>query len=116
MTNPDGAERRRAPRARAQFPIRISDRGESREATVKDLSGNGLCCSYPEPVNEMTLVGIKLQLPDDERIHRLQGAVVRCDKRRGESPPCYEIAVYFTEIEPGTRIALQNYVSAQVAT
>ncbi len=111
-----GIERRRAPRAQADFAIRVADRGESRAARVKDLSTNGLCCFHPEPVGEMTLVAMQLQLPGDaDRLHEIQGAVVRCEKVRGQNPPTYELAVYFTEIAPDTRRAIGGYVEQQLA-
>jgi hypothetical protein len=109
-------ERRRAPRAETTFPIRITEQGEARPATVKNLSSSGLCCTYPEAIREMTLVGMTLELPGEAGVHELRGAVVRCDKLRGQTPPTYEIAIYFTEITPGTRVALSKFVSAQTVT
>jgi hypothetical protein len=111
-----GIERRRAPRARADFSIQVADRGSSRPAQVKDLSTNGLCCYHGDAINEMTLVGVQLEIPgDDCGPHDVQGAVVRCDKLRGQNPPTYEIAVYFTEITPQARRAIAGYVEQQLA-
>ena len=111
----NGFERRRAPRAVADFAIRVADRGESRPATVKDLSTHGLCCFHPEPIGEMTLVGMQLEIPGDGGPHEVQGAVVRCEKCRGQTPPTYEVAVYFTEIRPETRRAIAGYVEQRLA-
>jgi hypothetical protein len=107
-------ERRKAPRAPADFSIRLADRGEAREARVKDLSTHGLCCWYPEPVAEMTLVRLDLELPG-QGAHEVQGAVVRCQKVRGQSPPTYEVAVYFTRVPAECRAALAQYVTTQLA-
>lgn len=104
-------ERRRAPRARADFPIRLRQRAEARPGSVVDISENGLCCTFPEAIREMTLVNIDLQLPEDSRTHAVQGAVVRCEKRKNVSPPTYEVAVYFTDLEPDARQLLRDYVT-----
>ena len=113
MTQP-GIERRRTPRAPAEFAIQLGNRGETREARVKDLSANGICCLFPEPIAEMTIVELAVSLPDDDVLHSIQGAVVRCEKVRDHSPPTYEIAVYFTEMPSPCRRALMNFVSARL--
>ncbi len=103
-------ERRRAPRAKASFPILMSDRKEPCEATLKDLSTNGLCCIYPQELPEMSLLEIDLDLPGGKERHRIQGAVVRCDR----VAPSYEIAVFFTKVSPAAKKALESYVAAHV--
>ena len=104
-------ERRRAPRAPAGFPIRMTQRAEARPGTVVDISENGLCCTFPEPIREMTLVGIDLKLPTASQSHSIHGAVVRCEKRRNVSPATYEVAVYFTDLAPDIRQELRDYVT-----
>ncbi len=114
MTRP-GIERRRAARAKAEFSIRLAERDTMREAKLKDLSTNGLCCHYGEPLREMTLVRIAVQFPGQPETHQVQGAVVRCVKLRDVSPPTYEIAVFFTELPQACRVALAEFVTASVA-
>ena len=104
-------ERRRVPRAQGDFPIQLTQRAEGRSGNVVDISENGLCCTYPEAIQEMTLVNIDLQLPTGKDSHTVQGAVVRCEKRRDVSPPTYEVAVYFTELPPEARAELRDYVA-----
>jgi hypothetical protein len=108
MTHPN--ERRRAPRALADFPIQLSPQGSTAPARLKDLSAIGLCCTTASPIDEMVLVGIDLQLPGSNEKHHVQGAVVRCDPADGEEG-AFEIAVYFTAIEEDTKQALQAYVA-----
>lgn len=43
-------------------------------------------------------------------MHHVKGAVVRCEPCNREKGK-WDLAVYFTEITPATRIALGNYVS-----
>ncbi len=104
-------ERRRTPRARTDFPLRMTQQAVAQPGTVVDISENGLCCTFPESIREMTVVKIDLQLPDREESHSLEGAVVRCDKRRNVSPPTYEVAVYFTDLPPDVRRELREFVT-----
>ena len=110
MTQPK-IERRRAPRASAQLPLRLSDDAGARAATLRNISASGLCCDFEQPLAEMTLLGIQLELPGGDGPHDVQGVVVRCDKRRGVAPPTYEVAVYFTEMPPATREAIHQFVA-----
>ena len=108
MTNPS-RERRRAARALADFPIQLNPTSGATPARLRDVSANGLCCTTTAPLPEMALVGIDLQLPGDSRRHALQGAVVRCEAQR-EARGTYEVAVFFTQIEPATASALGAFV------
>ena len=103
-------ERRRALRAIADFPIRLSPKDGALPAMLKDLSTIGLCCTTAQAVPELTLVGIDLQLPGQQDAHAVKGAVVRCDPARGRRG-AYEVAVYFTEVAPATKAALAHYVA-----
>jgi len=106
-----GIERRRAPRATVNFPIQISTKTEAAPATLKDISSNGLCCTYHEPVREMTIVRMDVKFPGEQDVHRIDGVVVRCAKRRGEFPPTYEIAVYFAEMTEAARKTVERFVT-----
>ena len=110
MTQP-AMERRKAPRAQADFAIHIGERGVTRQAALKDLSTSGLRCQFGEPIREMTLVEIGMQLPSDATLHAVRGAVVRCEKVRGVNPPTYEIAVFFTELPAACRTAIGSFVT-----
>src|SRR5262245_22489335 len=106
-----GIERRRAPRVQASFPLQLSTRAEAAPATLKDISTNGLCCAFGEAVPEMTMVRLDLQFPGERETHRIDGIVVRCDKRRRESPPSYDIAIYFAELGEAARASVEAYVA-----
>lgn len=109
MSNP-ARERRRAPRAVADFPIQLTPGQGAQPARLKDLSSIGLCCTSPSEVGEFTKLGIDLQLPGQSRRHTIHGAVVRCDPSHTEKGN-FEIAVYFTDIEPATKAAIETYVA-----
>lgn len=103
-------ERRRAPRAKAAFPIQIGPADQTRPARLRDLSEVGLCCVSGTAVAEMTSVAIDMQLPGDKARHRVQGAVVRCQRIRGSSPAEYEVAVYFMDANAAAKAAIRGYV------
>ena len=115
MASP-GRERRRAPRARAEFPLQIDTPSGAMPGKLRDVSENGLCCDFPEPLREMTQVAIDLRLPGRSKADKVVGAVVRCDKLRGVTPPTYEVAVFFTELANETRAALRNHVAENMAS
>jgi hypothetical protein len=104
------AERRRATRAAASFPVNLSPAAAAAEAAVlRDLSEIGLACAAPQPIEEMTVVGLDFALPGATERHHVKGAVVRCEPLAGAKKQ-WDVAVYFTEIQPVTRAAIRNYV------
>ena len=107
------SERRGAPRADANLPLMLSPEAGAQAARLQNISQSGLCCEFPDPLTEMTLMGIDIELPGGDA-HRVEGIVVRCDKMRGVSPPTYEVAIYFTELKPETRRAITQYVLSQL--
>ena len=107
-------ERRRAPRAPVSIPLQLSPHGAAQPAELVNLSTSGLCCRFSEAMTEMTLVAIDLQLPGARDSATVQGAVVRCDKLRGVSPPTYELGIFFTDMSDATRKALHTFVEQQL--
>lgn len=116
IEGPGRHERRRAERIAATFPIELTYRDAPVDAELKDLSENGLCCTYPTAIDELTQVRLGLRLPGTDRSHSVDGAVVRCVKCRGDSPPRYEIAVYFTYLSDEARIDLRAFVNEHLAS
>ena len=101
-------ERRRAPRALADFPIRFSQQADAEPAVLRDISEIGLACTSPRELPEMTLVGFDFSLPGATAVHQVVGAVVRCEPHQDGK---YDVAVYFTELQPETRAALGGFVA-----
>jgi hypothetical protein len=106
-----GIERRQAPRVAASLPIQLGTQAGSQQAQLKDISQNGLCCSFRDAIPEMTLVRIDLRLPGQPDGHSVQGVVVRCARERGVNPPNYDVGVYFTEVSPDCRTAIAGFVA-----
>lgn len=82
---------------------------------LRDISEIGLACHAPQPLDEMTLVGIDFALPGGADRHRVKGAVVRCEPlpkpTKGKGAVKWDVAIYFTEVPPVTKAALRNYVA-----
>ena len=110
-----GIERRKAPRTEADIPIRLSPRDSAQPARLVNISTSGICCTFGEAINEMTMVGISLELPGLDHAADVRGAVVRCDKRRGVNPATYELGIFFTDMTPDHRKAIEGFVENQLA-
>ena len=115
MTSPTPqSERRRAIRALASFPVRLSAKPDAEPAILRDISEIGLACASPEKIPEMTQVAVDFALPGATEVHHVKGAVVRCEPIRDEvrgDKKRWDVAVYFTDLTPVTRAALRNYIA-----
>lgn len=109
-----GIERRRAPRADVDIPIRLTPREEAQPARLVNISTSGICCTFGEAINEMTMVGITLELPGQASGAEVKGAVVRCAKCQGVTPATYELGIFFTEMDVASRQAIQSFVESQL--
>jgi hypothetical protein len=106
------SDRRRAIRAIATFPVKLSTKPDAEPAALRDLSEIGLACTSTHAIPEMTLVGLDFALPGQTDRHQVKGAVVRCEPMPAlGSKKCWDVAVYFTELTPVTKAALKNYVA-----
>ena len=111
MTSPTPqSERRRAVRAVATFPVKLSTKPDAAPAALCDISEIGLACTSSHAIPEMTLVGLDFALPGASDRHLVKGAVVRCEPL-GKAKKDWDLAVYFTEMSPVTKAALRNYIA-----
>ncbi len=110
-----GIERRKAQRTDVDIPIRLSPRDAARPARLVNISTSGICCTFGEAINEMTMVGITLELPGQTDGAEVKGAVVRCAKRRDVTPATYELGIFFTEMSPSCRQAIEGFVESQLS-
>jgi hypothetical protein len=118
------SDRRRDPRARADWPVtlRVGDRhveaSEREPVRLRDLSASGVCFFLDRPIDEMTVVELQLELPDNGRspARRIvaQGAVVRCAQI---SPRIehFEVAVFLHNINEDDRRAIAAWVASHQA-
>ncbi|HLU37888.1 MAG TPA: PilZ domain-containing protein [Planctomycetota bacterium] len=110
-----GRERRRAPRVQADFPIQLTTETGTVRGTLRDLSTVGLCCRIPAALREMTLVRMRLELPGVQDAAEVEGVVVRTEKLRDKSPATYDVALYFSDVQPAARKAIETFVNRNVA-
>lgn len=108
--NAAGRERRRAPRVHANFPIQLTCETGALHGVLRDISTVGLCCQIPAALREMTLVRMRLELPGVAKAADIEGVVVRAEKLRDKSPATYDVAMFFSNLDPGARAAIEAFV------
>lgn len=122
-----GKERRKYPRADADFTVSIDTRPHKSEAIpVKDISKAGVCCLMKTPIPVMTEVNVRLQIPREDGSTtevNCDGAVVRCDghmpstgdnPKSGARTPVYEVAIFFVHVDEEGMEIISNYVYSRL--
>ncbi len=111
-SEPSDAERRRWPRAQADWPMRLALADGEHEARVRDVSRAGVSFFLDRPLPLMTRLRVDLELPVEggKRFVTGTGAVVRCEKISARLDH-YEIAVFLQEVADPDAQALESYVS-----
>jgi hypothetical protein len=107
-----GRERRRWPRAKADWPISL-DLPEGRyEARVRDISEAGVCFFLDRPLRLMTQLAVELELPSDGKPVAIRGTgiVVRCETI-ARAVDHYEIAVFMPELTELEKGAIRMFVA-----
>ena len=117
------ADRRKAVRipAKLAMEIRISDVDTAKVESI-NVSANGVYFTSDKYIPELTRLDITLDLPTakNEKAHGksvvCSGVVVRTEPP-DEQPGVegYEIACYFTSIDPDDKETLESYILKQVA-
>ncbi len=106
-----GRERRRWPRAKADWPISL-DLPEGRyEARVRDISEAGVCFYLDRPVKLMTRLQIELNLPHEGNITVIRGAgVVVRSETLSEHIDHYEVAVFMPDFTASEKESIRAFV------
>ena len=123
LTHPENrpshpAERRRHPRVAVDCPVTISMPDGDHPARLRDLSKAGICLFLDRRIQEMTVLGLSLELPEvpgcDVNSIEGRGVVVRC---RPLSPGVdhYEIAVFLNDLDEDNRHGLEEYLAKRAA-
>jgi len=107
-----GAERRRHPRAPADWTIEIALEDGVHRARLRDVSRIGLSFHLERAIPMMTVLRIGLDLPERGGVRRVtgSGAVVRC-QRISPALEHYEVAVFLHDMGEEDRDALDRHVS-----
>ncbi len=108
---PQGRERRRHPRATAEWPVQLALKEGLFEARLRDVSSSGLCFFLDRRIPEMTVLGLEFELPGSDGATRVacRGAVVRCEPISPQLDH-FEIAVFLHEIADDARVAIGLFV------
>ena len=106
-------EKRQHPRVAARLPLKL---GAVASAKVHDISHSGVRCITSNPLTPMTMVGLLLEIPEDETDETYveipcQGVVVRSRVIEGEQSPSYEAAILFQDLEETARQLIDAYVN-----
>jgi hypothetical protein len=103
-------DRRRYARAAAEWPLELALADGRCKARLRDVSRAGVCFFLDRPIPEMTILELRLCLPEGERgdIHGF-GTVVRCESI-GPLVEHYEVAVFLHDMTEEDREALAAYV------
>ena len=106
-----GAERRRHPRAQADWTIELALEGGPQRARLRDISRIGLCFHTEAAIPLMTVLAIGLDLPGPDGPRRVtgSGAVVRCE-RISPTLEHYEVALFLHDMAEDDRAALDAHV------
>lgn len=105
-----GRERRRWPRAKADWPISLELPEGRFEARVRDVSEAGVCCFLDRPLDLMVVLGIELEFPGmNGATVSGQGIVVRSE-RISEALDHYEIAVFMPDLSAEDKRTIATYV------
>ena len=107
---PSGRERRKYPRAGAEWPLEIALTTGTHKARLRDVSRAGICFFMDEPIPTMTVLRIGLDLPTPKGKRRItgSGAVVRCEAL-SVGVHHYEIAVFLHDLAESDREALDEH-------
>ena len=113
-------ERRGSVRIAERLPFKISGREYATEAVTVNVSTRGALCLIGDNIPVMTQLKIALSLPTDskgarrDKVISMKGVVVR--KESSASGNLSLIAVYFSEIKPADRQALEQFIKNRIST
>jgi hypothetical protein len=117
------AERRRAPRAAAEVPVKIKGAGGVIEASTKDISASGAYCMLNTFVPLNAELGVTLLIPREEQSGHQQLTKVKCHgivvrnkaEREGVDEPYYGMAICFTDLGRRDERELSDYVKHRLS-
>ena len=110
-----GRERRAHPRAICDGSITIDLEDGSHRARLRDVSRAGICFYLDRPISEMTILGVRIELPGGgpggpARLDA-RGVVVRCQPI-ARAVDHYEIALFLNDMGEPQRAQLDAFVAA----
>ena len=110
-------ERRKYPRAKADFHADIGNGFEAVKTKVDNISCSGICCEVNKEISLMTKLDLNMLIPttfpsrgEFFRVH-CNGVVVRMElsKHKGK----YNIAILFSNLSESARNKISSYIVAK---
>ena len=115
MKKHKGSERRKYPRANADFSIKFAGKESGIVARVENISCSGAYCVVNEFIPLYTRLQLKLFIPSakdkaEEKIN-CEGVIVRIKEMEAkEKGSAFHIAIFFSQIEEQKREKIAGYV------
>ena len=116
-TSEQGIERRKYPRAKADFQAVIDNGFEAIKTKVDNISCSGIYCEVNKEIPLMTKLDLNMLIPttfpsmgEFFRVH-CSGVVIRAElsKHKGK----YNIAILFSDLLEGAKNKLSSYIVAK---
>lgn len=104
---------RRSPRAKCDFIIQFEYKDTNVSAHVVNISSSGMYMESNASVPLFREVSIGIKLPGMEELIECTGVVVRSEKVPGKER--YNLAIFFSDIEPEDKDLLSDYVNKKLA-
>jgi hypothetical protein len=110
-------------RAHARHETTLELHGTSNQGEIvarmvaTNLSAGGLYCTSTTDFPEMTRLGVRLMLACNGAVKPvdLEAVVVRREKVASLGAPRYELALFFTSVQPAARREVESYLDQQSA-
>ncbi len=111
LQDADGDDRRGAERvpARLQVDVPLTNLEQARSVYTTNISKGGMLFTLTSPASIPAAVDLMLTLPDGKKV-TLQSEVRHVARREGTSE--YDVGVQFQELDPPTRRAFEEALSA----
>ena len=120
MTHEHGTsdERRVHPRVPERLALAVTETGVAITVETKNISASGAYCTVDQFLPPMTKLALRFELPDGTRHATIAcaGVVVRAEPViESGSRGRYHIAIFFSDLRPQDRSAIERYVRQKLA-
>lgn len=106
-------ERRKFPRAKADFNIEIAHQKSRIIADTINVSASGMYCQSDRSIPLFREIGIRIKLSGIAAVIECSGIIVRCDKVPGKER--YNLAIFFEDLSLKEKGYLSSYVEKKLA-
>ncbi len=108
-----GRERRRWPRAKADWPISLNLPEGRFEARVRDISEAGVCFFLDRSIKLMTQLSIELDLPLEDRHKMIRGTgIVVRSENISDHLDHYEVAVFIPDLSDDDKATIASFIES----